>query len=116
MKDTDIHNGLQNKEVRDVLSKIIVDFSITKNPEYNPNLKGLDAQIDWAEKNIEYWKKEKEKIEHFQAVKKISDLYKWEEFDVSNFVEKTEKLYRNFFGSKSEYLDLCKKLSVEPEY
>jgi len=109
MKDTELHNDLEKKEVRNVLAKMLVDAgSSNKQPVFR-HQKGWDASIDNAKQHIEYYKKEVEKYETYKAVEIISKLYDWIEYDLSDYIKKTGRLCRSFFGTKSEYIELCKK-------
>jgi hypothetical protein len=108
MKDTELHNNLEKKEVRNVLAKMLVDAgSSNKQPIYI-HQKGWDGSIDNAKQHIEYYKKEVEKYETYKAVEILSKQYNWQEYDLSDYIEKTGRLYMSFFGTKSEYLELCK--------
>ena len=108
MKDTEIHNGLDKKEIRDFLSESIVKVynkEIDNRKEYDFNgLSGLDISIKRLKIQIHNNENELNKLNTLKAVLTLSKNFNWEEWDVSDFVEKTDKrLCRNFFGTEEEY-------------
>jgi hypothetical protein len=113
MKDTEIHKGLPNSEIRDMLSKIISESMYNPAIEYPTDKKGFDARIEWAKRQIKHFEKEISNAENMKAVEIIAKTYNWKEYDVSDYVVGTDRLYRNFFGTEKEYENLCEKLDIE---
>ena len=110
MKDTEIHNGLKNKEIRDFLATNIVN-AYNKERENNlkipsiSNLNGLDWAIERAKMVIKNKQNELERLEIYKAVTLLAKKYGWSEYDVSDYVVKSDgnKLHWNFFGTQKEY-------------
>ena len=118
MKDTEIHNKLPNKEIRDFLSASIItsyDKKRTNKKEF-PSANGLDG-IEWAIErtkiDIFNLQLEKEHLETLLSVSKIAKLNGWNEFDVSDFVQKTNNHCRSFFGTEDEYEKFMKENKFE---
>ena len=107
MKDNELHYGLEHKEVRNALAKMLVNAGQLNVDWTFNNQKGWDASIDFAKHQIKYFQNEVEKYEIYKAVETISKLYGWIEHDLSDYVEKTGKLYISFFGTQEEFIDLC---------
>jgi len=116
MKDTEIHEGLENKEIRDFLSKSIVDvykekgraplFTYDSENVFDNSIKHTKLQI----KNLE---SEVVKLETLKSVGILAKNMGWEEFDISDHISKTGKMYRNFFGTEKEFEKFCKDNNIE---
>lgn len=114
MKDIEVHKGLKYSELRDVLAKLISDAAARiESPEYNNNLPQWDTNIDYCRQQIKYHESLIEKYETYKAVQLIAMEYNWEEFDISEFVEKTGRRWRSFFGTKTEFDKFCKDNEFE---
>lgn len=119
MLDTEIHNGLEKKEIRDFFSLSILNAykkrhdSIRKMP--SQNFDGYVWAIEKEKINIHNAQMELEKLEALKAVAELASIYNWKEFDVSEFVSKSEKdgLYRNFFGTQEEFEKFMKDNGFE---
>lgn len=115
MKDTEIHNGLENKEIRDFLSKSIVDANnININKTVNClHDNAFDNYIEAQRCIIENANALIQQYEIFKAVKTIANNQNWKEFDVSDFVKKTDNTWcRTFFGTEIEYDNLIIKITL----
>lgn len=118
MKDTEIHIGLEQKEIRDYIS-----ISLNKLMEEALSLKR--KHIPLITNDVYWWRilDTKAEIEHQQkllethkslyAIHHMMKHYNWSEYDVSDYVEITDdsKLLRlSFIGTKDEYEKLFKKI------
>lgn len=119
MKSSEIHNGLDKKEIRDFLSmqfvKLYEDEQQNKKVGVHTH---YDDPFEWAikdaEAQIEYLKKLIEINKSRQAILQVIKMNGWEEWDVSDETENDlqTKLKMNFIGEKTEY----KKLLVDIKY
>ena len=108
MKDTDIHIGLENKEIRDFLSKSITDAyqkDVDLRQIVQSGLTGYDQFIERTKINIQNLQNELEKFETFKAINKLAKNEGWDEYDVSDHVIKDSYriICHNFFGTEEEY-------------
>jgi len=110
MKDSEIHNNLENKEIRDFLSKTMVDsyhkhHNNKKNFEFSPDKNNLGQIIERLKIDIYNSNSELKYLETFKAITNIANSNGWTEYDVSDFVSKehSDMMYRNFFGTEEEY-------------
>jgi len=112
MKNSEIHNGLENAEIRNFLAKALIT---AYRAEVN-NKKVLipfdrNALIEWSIKDCEadivFHQKRLELLKQKQAVLQLIKMYKWFEFDVSDYVEHDMlPEYMNFIGTAEEYKKL----------
>jgi len=119
MKSSQIHNGLDKKEIRDFLSmqfvKLYEDEQLNKKTGVHVH---YDDPFEWvikdSEAQIEYLKKLIEINKSRQAILQVIKMNGWEEWDVSDETENDlqTKLKMNFIGEKTEY----KKLLVDIKY
>jgi hypothetical protein len=116
MKNSEIHQGLTNKEVRDFLSNAInksfeeecnnkvVEYPYDKNEPFEWSIKNAEAQIEYLKKQINIMKAR-------QAIILLIKSNGWQEFDVSDLTKKdTEYLHMNFIGTVEEHENLLKKI------
>jgi len=110
MKNSQIHNGLDSKEMRDFISNsFVINFDSETSLEKpkipydssNPimwSIRNKEAEI---EMNIKHLKLLKEK----QALIEIMNMRGWSEHDVSDETEKDSHytLKMNFIGTEEEY-------------
>ena len=97
MKNKNIHNGLDNKNVRDFLSK--------------RTWYGFDGEVEAIEKQINDLQEKLKKAKESQATRDLIRLNGWDEFDVSDEIEDYQRgEYFNFVGTKEEYKQLKKKM------
>ena len=118
MLDTEIHKGLSKSEIRDFLSKSMIDAynknrnSTKKWPSSN-NLSSFDWSIERVKVDIFNFQKELEMLEKYKTINILAETHNWEEYDVSDYVTKTDdKLAMSFFGTQEEYDALIKKLNL----
>ena len=113
MKDIEIHNGLENKEVRDFLAKSIIDAAkIDVNKQVAPyHESNWDYFIAQQKCIIENSNSLIKRYEVFKSVETIAKLQNWQEFDISEIVERTDgKFHRSFYGTQSEFDNFKKTL------
>lgn len=124
MKDTEIHNGLDNDLLRDFLSKSSVESyehvkSNKKNPPSHSEFKGATSGLDWSISSalvrISNEKLELDRLEKLKAILIIAGMNDWEEYDVSDHVSKTsyDSFCYSFFGTKDEYDNFMKVNNFE---
>tara|TARA_R110000772_G_scaffold95789_3_gene194167 strand:- start:14294 stop:14668 length:375 start_codon:yes stop_codon:yes gene_type:complete len=123
MKDTEIHNGLDNELLRNFLSNSSVETYeyVKSNKKDSPSLYGFEGAtsgLDWSiscSKIRSFNEKlEFDRLEKLKAILIIAGMNGWEEYDVSDYVGKTSDiLYRSFFGTKEEYDNFMKVNNFE---
>lgn len=122
MKNSKIHEGLPQKEIRDFLSmsllKSYADESINKK-DYSA-LAGMSNSVEKAiaiaEADIKYLQKYIENLKSKEAIWKLIELNGWKDFDVSDETEKDYIGYNqwmNFIGTEEEYIALINKINSE---
>lgn len=119
MKDTEIHNGLDNQILRNYLSQSMVDSIV----------KGFDnviAPVPYNENSLQ-WAKESAiaQIEQLQRTVKITEIKQaimlltqeqgWSEHDVSDYVQSSysSRLHMTFVGTEAEHNDFMVSLGLE---
>ena len=123
MKSTEIHNGLVNKEIRDFLSKSLVNiFEEECNnkkviTQYGGDIIGFDRAIMDTENEIVFLNKKLELLKQKQSVIKLIKMNGWDEFDVSEYTynNTAKRQWMNFVGTESEYNTLVTKLISEED-
>jgi len=120
MKSSEIHNGLDKKEIRDFLSLQFVrsydDEQLNKKVGYPYD---REDPFDWvikdAEAQIEYLKKLIAINRTRQATRQLVLANGWEEWDVSDETENDlhTRLKMNFIGTKEEHEDLLRVIKYE---
>lgn len=112
MKNSEIHNGLENKDRRDYFGIQLVKLWDEEIKNVKPTLpysRHEDDPFDWSikdtEAEIEKLKKQLEILKQKQAVVRLIAMCGWKEFDVSDQVERDMpyKLKMNFIGTDEEY-------------
>ncbi len=108
MKNSEIHQGLENAYLRDYFA-----ISVMKNfqKEYSTKLEHVSSDIEnpWAstilrsEKTIEYEKKRLEIFKERQALFVLIKAQGWKEHDVSDETEKDLESWLSFIGTEDEY-------------
>lgn len=108
MKNSEIHQGLENAYLRDYFA-----ISVMKNfeKEYSTKLEHVcfDIENPWestilkTEKTIEYEKKRLEIFKERQALFCLIKAQGWKEHDVSDETEKDLDGWLNFVGTEEEY-------------
>lgn len=105
MKDTEIHDGLSEKEVRNFLSEQIMihvmpDF---RQHEYKPGEDAYVVALNNARIDMMNAQLEISRCETMIGIRNILKSKGWEEFDCSNHVVQTGKNWRNFLGTEEEF-------------
>lgn len=103
MKNEEIHNGLDKKEIRDFLSQ-------WKRRE---GLIGRASEIGFIESEI---KELQERLIHCKNHLGITSLIEsngWKEFDVSDDVPYDKDTYFSFLGTEEEFKKFCDKIIQE---
>jgi adenine C2-methylase RlmN of 23S rRNA A2503 and tRNA A37 len=110
MKNSEIHNGLDKKEIRDFLSQTLVKFMEEQfeNAQSVPIPHHDDIyeySIQKTEQDIKYHTKQLQIYKGMQATIQLIKMNGWQEFDVSDETEKDTKhiLKMNFIGTEKEY-------------
>jgi hypothetical protein len=122
MKNSKIHFGLENSDLRDFLSISMVknygqEFE-NKKPivPYRPNVENaFEYAIKDCENEIVFQNKRLQLLKEKQAIITLIKMQGWEEFDVSDETEKDleHTLRMNFIGTQSEYDTLISALANE---
>jgi len=118
MKNSQIHEGLPNKEIRDFLSLGIVKsyanyYNRLNEPLPNTNtLKGFDWTIARIKRDIKMLNIELDHVNELKSIQYIIKNQGWAEYDVSDETIKDldYSLHMNFIGTEEEYNNLMKKL------
>ncbi len=119
MKNTEIHNGLDKKEIRDFLSMSLVTLfeeECDYIKEKVHDTRGL-SQVEWAIKNceneIKYHVETLKLLKRKDAIVKLIENNGWREFDVSDHtINDTQKrLCMNFVGTEIEYEEFINNLT-----
>lgn len=115
MKNSKIHEGLENKEIRDFLSMSIVKSFATEssNKKVYVDYRDENFLVKNAEAEVAFWTKQLEICRERSAITTIIKNNGWNEFDVSDETENDIIEYRmkmNFIGTESEYDDLLKRI------
>ena len=116
MKNSAIHNGLSQKEVRDFLAMQLMEIQINKNnnnSDYNNchiDDDPFQSQINRDRVNIKYLTKNIKFNEQIKAVLILIEDNGWDEHDPSDNVLKDLPGYMSFIGTEKEYDILIKKI------
>ena len=117
MKNSEIHNGLDKREMRDFIS-----ISFAKNFDSETSLEKPKTPYDkenpivWSikdkENEIELHKKHLQLLKEKQALIEIMKMHGWREFDVSDETIKdlSYKLHLNFVGTEEEHESLLESI------
>lgn len=121
MLDTNIHNHLDKKEIRNIISDGLLAIYLL-NPKRAdlskfPTEATADERILWEIETLEV---EKENIDaKIEANRKrygfikLMQEFGWDEWDVSDHVRRKDSMWRNFIGTEDEYNELMKKLQKD---
>jgi len=111
MKNSKIHIGLENSDLRDFLSMSMAktcghEFE-NKKPivPYRPNVENIfEYSIKDCESEILFQNKRLQLLKEKQSIITLIKMQGWCEFDVSDETEKDlEYTWMNFIGTQSEY-------------
>jgi hypothetical protein len=108
MKDTEIHNGLPDKEIRDFFSESIGDLSTPENhvtKVYVPWNKDDPYKniIDNLKIDLINTQEEIKRYEHLRSIFTLVKSKEWSEHDCSEYVSNTAKNWRSFIGTEEEF-------------
>ena len=116
MKNTEIHTGFDQKEVRDFLAKQMAKSLMPRKQKERSNVNSMST-IDWA---IESAKRVRDlsidqirDLETRKAIRTLILNMGWEEYDSSDHVTLDTKMYWCFIGTELEFEDLLKKIEDE---
>lgn len=112
MKDTEIHVGLPNKEIRDFLSKqSSADFyKKATNKPTDASMGYIDKRIFALRESISIALAEIKYLENLKAIDAMLAMIGYEEWDVSDLVQKSGDNCLSFIGTREEYDNLLKQL------
>ena len=117
MKSSEIHNGLDKKEIRDFLSIAVVKNFESEIGHKKPIIPYREGNsFEWAIKDTEneiiYYQRKLECLKERQAIAKMIKMNNWNEFNVSEETinDTGYKLHMNFLGTQSEYDNLINTL------
>jgi len=127
MKDTDIHEGLKEQEIRDFLSQELVRLlENSLDNKYNNEIRALNEEFySTPEADRDYFthmrgekllqiKKLQSELKAIDSKYALLSLIKskgWEEHDVSDYTTRTgSKFHMNLIGTEDEYKILMEKL------
>lgn len=120
MKDNQIHKGLPDENIRDVVSDLLLRIALTdyekiNYSEYRESMSSIDylqyklEQIAVKQRNLD---KEKEFEGNLYLCRVTMENHGWEEHDVCEYTTRcsNNKLWRTFIGTEEEYNNLIKLL------
>jgi len=120
MKESEIHNNLPHKELRDFISLSLVK-NFQKDCDNQKERVGpiKDNPVEWAikdcESEIAFYQRKLELRKELLALTQIMKMNNWREFDVSDQVSRDSglKLILSFIGTEKEANELELKISHE---
>ena len=117
MKDTEIHNGLPEKEIRNLISNGIMKYQKTgERPKRSYGGMLYDDEIENTKLEIKYHQEELKRLENLKATIQIMKMKGWEEHDVSELdVSKTDWVWMNFIGTDNEYKKFMKDNNLKED-
>lgn len=110
MLDTEIHNGLSEKEVRDFLSEQISKsiIPIMKEHSWPRGQSTWVTALNNARVDLENAQSEITRCEKMIGIRRLLDTMGWDEHDCSDHVSCTGKNWRNFIGTLDEFKKFMK--------
>lgn len=119
MTASKIHEGLDKSEIRDFLSKSMVDIlhqeadssKVKRTPAFNRE-DPMQWAIDQANAEIDFWKFQLEKAIAKKSVIQLIKMNGWEEHDISDYIslENGKRFCPTFIGTDEEFKKLLEKL------
>jgi len=105
MKNSEIHKGYIDRELRDYFSNQLVDlyFIDLKQQKELSNENIWDDSIMIIKTQIHNSKLELKRAENMKALHSLLEIQGWEEFDVSDYITKDSSSYKSFIGTEKEY-------------
>ena len=128
MKNSQIHNGLPLAEVRDFLAlsliklhkeqnKLLEHIAIENQKVYATGYNAFDKRVQLKELELKKLQAELFIEKSFQAIFHIAEMQGWAEYDVSDETiiapEVSDDHWLSFFGTKSEYEALLKRIKYK---
>ena len=122
MKNSEIHNGLDKREIRDFLSLALVkaydeEFANKREeiPYHHNPQHCFRWAIDDAEVQIKHLQKHVEILKIKEAIIRLIHINGWEVFDMSDEITKDlpYKLKMNFIGTEAEHEELKNKIEAD---
>ena len=116
MKGTEMHNGLDDKEIRDFLSKALAK---TYKEEYSFEKKEIigssphERTISRLENDIEYSQHQIKVNQDRLAILRIMEQKNWKDHDFSDYIGKVDDMYLSFIGTVEEGDELYDKLQKQ---
>jgi hypothetical protein len=117
MKNSEIHKGLREKEIRDFFSnsllKIYIELGQIKKQDINYDDTPYDLAIKTLEEEILYSQALLKPYKNLRAVLTLIQSKNWQEFDVSEDTidDSTNGIMMSFIGNKKEYDNLINKIN-----
>lgn len=115
MLDTNLHDGLESKILRDFFQTQLYDANFSVVPELISNEKLRNNHIEWSiDRSEQIIKIEEFKLKHLKnksALINLMAVQGWEDFDISDYVGKSNKFWKSFIGTKEEYDTLISSLN-----
>lgn len=121
MKNSEIHNGLPQKEIRDFLA-----MSMVKSYEDDGNNKkdyfalsntndGFEKAIAIAKADIKFLEKYVENLSNKRAITRLIELNGWQEHDVSDDTIKDMdyRYHMGFIGTEDEFIKLIDTINKD---
>ena len=120
MKDTQIHEGLENETLREVISIGLLKSHSDKYPDKPMQMYPKGDKIGTILWSIEQ-KREDIKKKEFEIEKQVRQLAYitlmedkgWIEHDTSDYLAKTGVWFKSFIGTEEEYDNLIKKIQFD---
>ena len=106
MQNSEIHNGLENNEVRDFLGKELHLCRMNGGCNSEEYIKMLELQIIEAKIRIDVCKR-------LTALSQLINFKGWSEFDISDRIYYNKSTYIPFIGTQEEYDNLIVKINKE---
>lgn len=104
-----IHDNLEKQEIRDFLSTSILDINnkivdIQKFNNFNSKgLSGVDCTIERLQSSISMQTELVNEYKRLRYTLSIIHDLGWNEFDVSDLIQREPNGYPSFIGTKNEY-------------
>lgn len=119
MLDTEMHNGLEDAELRNGISSGLADnyFPITDTYKLPYPRNGATPtemvvyRINTKQLEIQRIQADIKREETLLAFYTVMGFKGWKEFDVSDVVRKTGNHFMNFIGTEEEYKTLLSKIN-----
>lgn len=127
MKDTEMHNNLPDKEIRDYFSTSLMDIynkELELNKTYNKNkqdiykigvkkekLGYIRKEITLNELDMVFYTERNKLLTNRLAISILIQQKGWDEFDVSDDIICTGENYMSFIGTKEELHEILEQIA-----